>query len=90
LDGELQQIITTHVPNIAGRLTIGTWYPTWAGVAADYDTVHLEVDWVKHTPFNEPNDRFVQETYANDGMTKCPDKASNDAGLPLCRLNVPA
>jgi len=89
LDGELAQTITTNIPNIAGRVTIGTWYPTWAGVAADYDTTFLEVDWFKYTPFNEPNDRFVLETYPNDGMTKCQDKASNDAGLPVCRLNPP-
>ena len=88
VDGELKHTSTTHVPSIASRLTIGTWFPTWAGGAASFDTQYLDVDWVKITAFGEANDRVASETYPDDGLTKCQAKADNDAGLVECRLRA--
>jgi beta-glucanase (GH16 family) len=88
VDGELLHTSSTHIPDIASRLNLGIWFPQWAGGEADFDVQVLEVDWVRFQPFRESHDRFVDESYPNDGMTKCADKASNDAGLPECRIST--
>jgi hypothetical protein len=85
-DGSLQYTSTTHIPWIKGRLTIGTWFPQWAGKSATFDVASLEVDWISFAPFDEPNDRTVRETYPDDGLTKCHEKVDNDANLPQCRI----
>ena len=67
-DGKLLRTNTTHIPYKAGRLWIGAWFPNgWAG-KPDFDTSVFEVDWVRITPFGEPNDRPAKESYASDGM----------------------
>jgi beta-glucanase (GH16 family) len=75
-----------HVPTIAGRLYLGIWFAEWAGSEAPFDQEWLEVDWVRITPLNEPGDRFEAESYPDDGMTKCRDKADNDSDKPECEL----
>jgi beta-glucanase (GH16 family) len=86
VDDSLMHTCTTNIPNIKGRLTLGTWFPQWAGGKADFDRIFLEVDWVKITPFNEPNDKIVKETYKNSGMTKCQSADENNKFLKKCRL----
>lgn len=77
------------IPFIKGRLWIGTWFPEWAGGAADFERLFLEVDWVKVTPFNEPNDKTVRETYKNAGLSKCDNIKENEKYLPKCRIATP-
>ena len=68
-DGVLTRTNTSHIPTKAGRLWVGAWFPNgWAGVP-DFDTDVFEIDYVKITPFNEPNDRPAHETYPNDGLS---------------------
>ena len=86
VDGQLVHTSTMHIPDMAGRMSLGIWFPEWAGGAADFDVQSLQVDWIRYTPFHDTNDRFVSETYPDDGLTKCADKTSNDAGLPACRI----
>jgi beta-glucanase (GH16 family) len=88
LDGKYIYTSTTHIPFIKGRFTIGTWFPQWAGGKANFDRAFLEVDWIKITPYGEPNDKKVKETYKNAGMTKCNCKPDNDKYLSKCRLTV--
>jgi len=67
LDGVFLRSITTDIPDIAGRLWLGAWFPNgWTGTPG-FDTETFEIDWVKITPFDEPGDRFLPETYPNDG-----------------------
>jgi beta-glucanase (GH16 family) len=86
VDDVLKHTTKTHVPTIKGRITLGTWFPEWAGGVAAFDVQYLEIDWFKFTPFAEPNDRNVVESYPGDGMTKCNNKADNDAKKPECKL----
>jgi hypothetical protein len=88
VDDVLKYTSTSHIPWIKGRLTIGTWFPQWAGGTADFDVQNLELDWFSFSPFGEANDKSVPETYPDDGATKCHDKASNDANLPKCEIKA--
>lgn len=88
VDGKFIYSSKNHVPFIKGRFTIGTWFPQWAGGKADFDRIFLEVDWIKITPFNEPNDKKVRETYKNAGMTKCNIKSENDKYLGKCKMSI--
>ncbi len=88
VDDQLKYTSTTHIPTVKGRLTLGTWFPEWAGGVAAFDVEYLEVDWVRVSAFSEPNDQSVVETFPNDGMTKCNKKQDNDANKPECRLAV--
>jgi len=69
-----------NIPYRAARFWIGIWFPAsgykerlngeyvdrvgWAG-DPDFDTTVLEIDRVEITPFNEPNDAWVAETWPN-------------------------
>ena len=69
-----------NIPSQASRFWIGIWFPAagykeqidgvyvdrvgWAG-DPDFSEATLEVDWVRITPFNEPNDRWEPETWPN-------------------------
>jgi beta-glucanase (GH16 family) len=70
VDGRLVQTNTKHVPSLAGRLWIAAWFPNgWAG-EPNFDSAHLEVDWVRITPFLEPGDRWREpETFPFDGWS---------------------
>jgi len=54
-DNKLIHASFEHIPNHAGNYWIGIWFPSWIK-KADFDTDYLYVDWVKITPFHEPND----------------------------------
>lgn len=86
VDGKFIYSSTKDIPFIKGRFTLGTWFPQWAGGKADFDRIFLEIDWVKITPFNEPNDKTVRETFKNAGMTKCQNAEDNKAGKRHCKL----
>jgi beta-glucanase (GH16 family) len=88
VDGKFLYTCTTNIPFNKGRFTIGTWFPQWAGGKADFDRIFLEVDWIRITPFNEPNDKAVSESFKNAGATKCNTKVDNDKFLGKCRLAV--
>ena len=50
IDGRLLKTIRTHVPQKAGNLWLGLWFPRkWAGVP-DFATAEMLVDWVRITP----------------------------------------
>ena len=67
-DGKLTRTNTTHVPYKAGRLWVGAWFPNgWAGTPS-FDTDVFQVDYVKITPFGEPNDQPAHETFGHDGL----------------------
>jgi beta-glucanase (GH16 family) len=67
VDGAQVAAIRTTVPNRAGRLWLGVWFPNgWAG-APDFASASMLVDEVRFTPFHEANDAFVPESYADDG-----------------------
>lgn len=51
----------------AARFWVGVWYSSWSGLP-DHDEVACEVDWVRITPFNEPNDVYENETVPSDGI----------------------
>ncbi|MCH9719370.1 MAG: family 16 glycosylhydrolase [Actinomycetia bacterium] len=69
-----------NIPYRAARFWIGIWFPAsgykervngeyvdrvgWAG-DPEFDTTVLEIDRVEITPFNEPNDAWVAETWPN-------------------------
>jgi beta-glucanase (GH16 family) len=73
LDGKPLRTITTHVPIDAGRLWVGLWFPrNWAG-KPDFDVQVLEVDWVRITPFNEPNDRWIYSRGGASPLLKGPE-----------------
>lgn len=62
LDNQLVHTSYKFVPYIAANINIGTWFAFWAGAtsgtykAPNYEEKEMWVDWVKFTPFNEPND----------------------------------
>lgn len=54
-DDQLIHVEYQHIPTHAGFFNVGIWFPKWIK-KADFDTDFMYVDWVKITPFNEPND----------------------------------
>ncbi len=66
IDDAPKQTNYTDVPTLAGRFWIGLWFPSWAGTPT-FDVDALLVDWVRITPFHEPGDQSVPESYPNDG-----------------------
>lgn len=67
IDNQLMRTSTTKVPYIACHINIGNWFAWWAGndsgtyKAPNFDSMEMFVDWVKFTPFNEPNDDFLAD-----------------------------
>jgi hypothetical protein len=69
-----------NIPARASRFWLGIWFPAagfkeqldgeyvdrvgWAG-DPNFDQATLEVDWVRITPFGEPNDLWEAETWPN-------------------------
>lgn len=66
LDSELVNTSYDFVPYIAANINLGTWFAWWAGATSGtykppvYKKKEMWVDWVKFTPFNEPNDDWQQ------------------------------
>ncbi|MGD9620215.1 MAG: family 16 glycosylhydrolase [Mycolicibacterium sp.] len=69
-----------NVPYRASRFWIGIWFPAsgyrnqvgWAG-DPDFDTIHLDIDWVRITPSHAPDDVYEPETWPN-GFYATPDE----------------
>lgn len=61
-----------NVPYRAARFWLGTWFPAsgyagdvgWTG-NPDFDTTAAHIAWVRITPFDQPRDRWVNETVPN-------------------------
>ena len=69
-----------NIPSAASRFWLGIWFPAagykelvdgeyvdrvgWAGDPS-FDKTTLEIDWVRITPFNQGNDRWINETWPN-------------------------
>ncbi len=69
-----------NIPARASRFWLGIWFPAagfkeqlegeyvdrvgWAG-DPNFDQATLEIDWVRITPFSEPNDLWEAETWPN-------------------------
>ncbi len=54
IDGALLTTTTTNVPNEAGNVWLGLWFPpVWAGTP-DFDSVEMKVDWVRVSPLDTP------------------------------------
>jgi beta-glucanase (GH16 family) len=49
-----------QVPTHAASFWIGVWFPSWIG-ESNFDTDFMYVDWIRVTPFNEPNDVFIKK-----------------------------
>lgn len=64
VDGELKHSEYAHVPTKASRFWIGAWFPySWAG-SSNFDVTDAVVDWVRITPFNQPEDTYALEEEA--------------------------
>lgn len=67
IDDQLIRVSTTKIPYIASYINVGNWFAWWAGndsgtyKAPNFESMEMFVDWVKFTPFNEPNDDFLTE-----------------------------
>ena len=71
VDDVLVQSTSTHIPTIAGRFWMGTWFPRaggnrWAGSHANYARDSMDIDWFHWKPFNETGMLPAGETYPND------------------------
>lgn len=68
IDNVWQATNTTHVPTVAGRLWIGPWFArNWAGTP-NFDHEIMVIDWVRITPFWNPNDQFIKESDSTGGF----------------------
>jgi beta-glucanase (GH16 family) len=54
-DDKLLYTAYEHIPVHAANFNIGIWFPRWIK-DANFKKDYMYVDWVKITPFNEPND----------------------------------
>lgn len=43
------------IPNHISNFWVGVWFPWWIA-EPNFNTLYMYVDWVRITPFNEPND----------------------------------
>jgi len=72
VDDVLVHVEHDHVPQHAGRFMVGVWFPNrWAGRPA-FATTEAVVDWVRITPFHEPNDVYLDESYPDEGFADSP------------------
>jgi hypothetical protein len=66
IDDELIYTSTEHIPYIAGYFYVGNWFAWWAGNddgsynSPAFSSMDMLVDWVKISPFNEPNDDWFE------------------------------
>jgi hypothetical protein len=66
IDNDLMRTNFSKVPYIASYFYVGNWFAWWAGndtgtyKAPAFDTKEMLVDWVKITPFYEPNDDWYE------------------------------
>lgn len=82
IDGRLIHTSHDNIPTYAGRLWLGLWFPErWVG-DPEFDQARMYIDWVRMTPFNEPNDEFVTESYANQGWA-APGEYPGFGGVPV-------
>ncbi|WP_183574955.1 glycoside hydrolase family 16 protein [Mucilaginibacter sp. X5P1] len=54
-DNKLMYTSYEHIPTHASNFNVGIWFPNWIK-KADFISDYMYVDWVKITPFHEPND----------------------------------
>jgi len=88
IDGQLIHTSYDNVPTYAGRLWLGLWFPErWAG-DPNFNQARMYVDWVRITPFNEPNDEFITESYATQGWA-APGEYPGRGGLLVVEKPVP-
>lgn len=67
IDGQLIHTSYDNIPTHAGRFWLGVWFPErWVG-DPEFDQARMYIDWVRVTPFNEPGDEWVAESYASQG-----------------------
>ena len=77
-----------NVPYRAARFWLGTWFPAagyagnvgWTG-DPEFDTTAAHIAWVRITPFDEPRDRWVDETVPNLAWAS-PDDYPNSIDQP--------
>lgn len=68
VDGIQVGSITTNVSPVAARLTIGGWFPTWAGVP-NWDVANLYISDVTLTSSHDEGDVLYQpESFPLDGL----------------------
>jgi hypothetical protein len=66
VDDNLIHTTTEHIPYIAGYFYVGNWFAWWAGNddgtynSPSFSSMDMLVDWVKITPFDEPNDDWFE------------------------------
>ena len=66
IDDMLVHTSKMQVPYISSKWFLGNWFAWWAGndtgtyKAPAFESKEMFVDWVKFTPFNEPNDDTME------------------------------
>ncbi|MEP7144273.1 MAG: hypothetical protein ABI707_15420 [Ferruginibacter sp.] len=74
INKQLVHTSVIKVPYIAACNNVGNWLAWWEGKtngnykAPDYEKRESWVDWVKITPFNEPNDGRMHSFYKNNNL----------------------
>lgn len=82
VDDKLEMTIDKDIPDTAGNLWLGVWFPKrWSGVPL-FDTSYMLVDYFKYTAFDEPYNKV------NKTFKKTPSKAypTEPVDLPTCNF----
>lgn len=80
IDNVLYRTLYEQVPYIAANFSVGNWFAWWAGNDTGtynppvFDEEHVYVDWVKITPFYEPNDDW----FLNEGKAPYPNWVAHE------------
>lgn len=89
IDNVLYRTLYEQVPYIAANYTIGNWFAWWAGHDTGtynpplFEIDYMYVDWVKITPFYEPNDDW----FLAEGQTPYPNWVSHEIPGTLYAVN---
>ena len=85
VDDQLIQTITTNIPTRGSRFWASVWFPyRWAGVPS-FIKSRMVVDWIRITPFNQPNDKWLPESYAEDGWAQDDEYPPHDNAEPTAQ-----
>lgn len=72
VDDVLVKTITNYIPNIAGKVWIGTWFPSastkWAGAQANWNTQECYLKEFTFTPHPNQSVRYLGESFPDDGL----------------------
>lgn len=82
IDNSLVKTIDTDIPDTAGNLWLGVWFPKrWCGTPL-FDTSYMLVDYFKYTAFDEPYN-LVNKTFPKTPSSAYPKEPID---LPTCNF----